>query len=415
MTPTPSTDGLARHSLLATFIVQTMAAMAMFSVSVVAPVAAPDIGVEAAMVGSFTAIAYASGLGIGLLTGALTDRFGSIRICQLTMIFACLGCALLTWSTPLAALASAIALGLCYGPVNPVSTHILARVVPERSRPFYFSIKQTGMPAGAALAGLILPLIVAAYDWRVAMIATGLGAAVVALLIQPLRRPLDSIRRPGLPIRFGNFLTPLALVWRTPKLRRLGLMGFAYSGIQVSIMAFYVVYLIDGLSLSFLGDSVGFSILGWSLALPTVGFLYAVLQVSAVVGRLFWGAIGDRYVRAHRLLIGIGFGTAAFCALTGLMTPDWPLWAIATMGFLLGVTSSGWNGLFFSELVKFAPEGRTGDAAAGLQFATLLGVAVMPAVYGLIVSTSGSFTIAFTVAGAIVFVGAVQFAFSFRN
>ena len=415
MTDKSQSPGPALPSLAATFAVQTMAAMSMFSVSVVAPVAAMDIGVDATMIGTFTGIAYASGLGIGLLTGALADRFGAIRISQMIMGFALLGCLLLTLSTPVAAFASAIALGLCYGPVNPASTHILARVTPERSRPLYFSIKQTGMPAGAALAGLLLPLIVAAYDWRIAMVATGLATAVVAILIQPLRKPLDAIRRPNQAILFGNFLRPLSLVCQTPMLRRLGLMGFFYSGIQVSIMTFYVVYLTAGLSLSYTEDQVGFGVLGLSLSLPTVGFLYAVLQISAVFGRLFWGAIGDRLVSARYLLVGIGLGTACFSILAGLLSAGSSVYAVAFVSFLLGVTSSGWNGLFFSELVKYAPKDRTGDAAAGLQFATLLGVAVLPAWFGFLVAATGSYFVAFATAGAAVAIGAIQFGWSLRR
>ena len=113
------------------------------------------------------------------------------------MRFALLGCLLMALSTPVAAFAGAVGLGLCYGSVNPASTHILARVTPERFRPVYFSIKQAGMPMGAALAGLLLPLIVAAYDWRIAMIAIGLVAVVVAVIIQPLRKSLDAVRHPN--------------------------------------------------------------------------------------------------------------------------------------------------------------------------------------------------------------------------
>ena len=121
--------------LLATFSVQTTAAVALFGVAVIAPAAAPDIGVDANLIGTFSAIAYGTGMVAGLLTGAFADRFGAIRVSQIIMIFALIGVALLTLSTLLAAVASAILLGLCYGPVNPVTTHILARVAPETSRP----------------------------------------------------------------------------------------------------------------------------------------------------------------------------------------------------------------------------------------------------------------------------------------
>jgi hypothetical protein len=50
-------------ALAATFAVQTVAAM--FGLAVVASVAAPGIGVNATLIGTFTGIAYASGWGAG--------------------------------------------------------------------------------------------------------------------------------------------------------------------------------------------------------------------------------------------------------------------------------------------------------------------------------------------------------------
>ena len=406
---------LAVLALAATFAVQTIAAMAMFGVSVIAPVAAADIGVDATLIGAFTGLAYGSGLVVGLLSGRLADRFGALRTSQATMVFALAGCLLLSISTPLAALASAIALGLCYGPVNPLSTHILSRVAPERSRALFFSIKQTGMPAGAAMAGLILPLIVAMFDWRVAIVSVGIAAAATSVFIQPLRRPLDAIRAPGLSIRLGSFVQPIILAWKTPMLRRLGLMGFTYSGVQVALMSFYVLYLIDDLSFSYTSDVVRINMVVYSISIPTVGFVYAILQISAVAGRLFWGAIADRIAGASTLLVGIGIATAVFTTLAGVMDETWSIWGVSVISFLLGVTSSGWNGLFFSELVRFAPKGRTGDVAAALQFATLSGVTIVPVAFGFIVTASGGYLAAFAAAGALVLFGAIQFGMSLRR
>ena len=86
----------ATAPLAATFAVQTMAAMVLFGVTVIAPAAAPDIGVEATLIGTFTSIAYGFGMLAGLLTSAVTDRYGAIRICQGTMVFAFIGVAVLT-------------------------------------------------------------------------------------------------------------------------------------------------------------------------------------------------------------------------------------------------------------------------------------------------------------------------------
>ncbi|NKB58733.1 MAG: MFS transporter [Alphaproteobacteria bacterium] len=383
---TEATDRGAIAPLLATSSVQIMASLTMFGVAVIAPVAAPDIGVEATLIGTFTAIAYGSGMLAGLLTGAFSDRFGAIRVAQTMMVLAMLGVACLALSNPLAALISAIVLGISYGPINPLSTHILARVVPEPRRPLFFSIKQSAQPAGTALAGAVLPLLVILFDWRVAILATGVAACIVAIAIQSLRPRLDGGRDLGRTIRVGSVMEPLRLVWRDSRLRCLALSGFIFSGTQVSLASFFVVYLTDALSRS----------------LTTAGLIFTVMQIGGVLGRLFWGAIADSVIPANYVLPGLGAATAVFSIVTGYFAPDWPVLLLGVLSFALGATSHGWNGVYFSELVKFAPPGTVGDAASGAQFATLAGVAVVPVLFGLIVTLSGSYLAAFyAVAGAI--------------
>ena len=146
--------------LAGTFAVQTIVSLAMFGIPVIAPVAARDIGVDAELVGTFTAIAYATGMFAGLLSGIAASHIGLIRVCQSTMVLVLAGALVLALSSPVAAIASAVLLGLSYGPINPVSTQILASVTTPRARPLVFSVKQTGMPAGAALAGVLLPFMI---------------------------------------------------------------------------------------------------------------------------------------------------------------------------------------------------------------------------------------------------------------
>jgi len=389
----------AAAPLAATFMVQTMASMSMFGVAVIAPVAAPEIGVDATLIGVFTSIAFSFGMLTGLPTGALASRYGGIRVSQATMLLALMGVAALTLATPVAAIASAILLGFCYGPVNPVCTHILAGVSPERWRPLIFSIKQTGMPAGTALAGVLLPFLVLAYDWRVAILAAGLLAALTAVAIQPLRARIDADRERGGVLRAGSVIAPLSLVLRTPRLRTLGLVGFVYSGAQVALSTFYVVYLTAALSLS----------------LTTAGLLYTILQIGAVMGRILWGGVADRSYPADRVLVGLGVGTAIFAVLAGAMTPGWSCWSLAPASFLLGATSHGWNGVFASELVKYAPAGHVGEAASGIQFVSLAGVAAVPPAFGLVVTFGGGYGVAFAAAAAVMLAAALYLGAAFRR
>ena len=365
--------------LVATSGVQVAASLTMFGVAVVAPVAAPDIGVDATLIGPFTAIAYGSGVVGGLLTGAFCDRFGAIRVGQLTMVLAFFGVALLVLSHPVAALLSAIVLGIAYGPVNPFSTHILARVVPETSRPLFLSIKQSAQPAGTAIAGLLLPFLVALYDWRLAMLATGVIALAIAFAIQPLRSRIDADRDPARTIRAGSVLEPIGVVWREPRLRCLALSGFVLSGTQVSLASFFVVYLTET----------------QAFTLATAGVLFTIMQIGGVLGRTVWGGIADRFVPANLMMTALCAGTSILCAVTAFYAGQWSYIPLAFLSFWLGATSHGWNGIYFSEIIKFAPSGAVGVAASGAQFATLSGVAFWPMMFGLIVATGGGYAVAF--------------------
>lgn len=385
--------------LVATSGIQVAASLTMFGVAVVAPVAAPDIGVDATLIGPFTAIAYGSGLLGGLLTGAFCDRYGAIRVGQSTMILAFAGVALLAIAHPFAGLLSAIVLGVSYGPVNPFSTHILARVVPEAHRPFFLSIKQSAQPAGTAIAGLLLPFLVALYDWRVAMLATGVVALLIAFAVQPLRNRIDGPRDPARTIRAGSIVEPIRLIWQEPKLRCLALSGFILSGTQVSLASYFVVYLTETLAFS----------------LAVAGLLFTVMQVGGVLGRLGWGALADRHIPANLIMTGLCAGTALCCLTTALLADEWPVAALGVLSFALGATSHGWNGIFFSELIKFAPDGTVGSAASGAQFATLSGVSVLPAVFGVVVVAGNGYTAPFLMLAAAVTVATIYMRLSLRT
>lgn len=385
--------------LAATSGVQITASLTMFSVAVVAPVAAPDIGVDATLIGTFTALAYGSGMLGGLLTGAFCDRFGAIRVGQTVMVLACLGVALLTLSHPVAALFSAVVLGMSYGPVNPFCTHILARVVPPKSRPLFMSIRASGQPAGTAIAGLLLPFLVALYDWRLAMLTTGVIAIVIAIALQPLRQQLDRDRDLTRRIRVGSVMEPIRVVWREPTLRCLTLSGFILSGTQVSLASFFVVYLTSTLSFS----------------LATAGVIFTTMQVGGVLGRLVWGAIADRFVPANTVMTSLCAGTAILCTATALFATEWSITALGLLSFALGATSHGWNGIYFAELIKFAPEGAVGAAASGAQFSTLGGVAVFPVIFGIVVTVGGGYDTAFLMLAIAITVATVYMRLMLRD
>ncbi|MFQ5760565.1 MAG: MFS transporter [Acidiferrobacterales bacterium] len=369
---------------LAMLAVLTIGSMAQFAVAVVAPEAAPDIGVDATYIGVFTTIVYVFAMLSGATTGAFVGRYGAIRVCQFTMLTAAAAMSVLALATPVAAMVSAVLLGCAYGPFNPASAHVLAGVSTPQWRPLVFSIKQAGVPLGGILAGLVVPLLAIRFRWEVGLLAVTSAALVVMIMLQPLRRGFDADRKPGRLFASLSVLTPLRLVFGDRTLRRFAITGFAYAGCQVSVGAFYVVYLVAGLE----------------MPLVKAGLLFAFVLFGAVFGRVFWGVVAERIVSTRTLLVCVGGLSAVCLVITAALTPAWPLAIVMVLGFVLGASSFGWVGIFLSEIADLAPEGKASEATGGVQFVYFGGVVVVPPCFGAIINLTGSYTIAFlTIAG----------------
>ena len=79
---------------------------------------------------------------------------------------------------------------------TPSSSHLLGRVSSQRYLPLVFSIKQTAVPAGLLLAGVLGPPLTEWKDWRFTMLLSAAACAVFVLMLQPLRRNFDDDRVP---------------------------------------------------------------------------------------------------------------------------------------------------------------------------------------------------------------------------
>ena len=69
-------------AIAVTLAVQTLTSMAMIAPSVLAPVAAPDLGLAPQSIGFFASLTYLGAMLSGLATGRLTARYGPLAVCQ---------------------------------------------------------------------------------------------------------------------------------------------------------------------------------------------------------------------------------------------------------------------------------------------------------------------------------------------
>jgi MFS family permease len=365
--------------LIVTTAIQALASMAIFSPPVLAPAAHDDIGYPASWVGLVTALTFASATFGALFSGGVIARVGALRMSQLALVACGAGMVLLSLGHAAAVIAGAIVMGLGYGPVTPSSSAILAERTPERIRNLVFSLKQTGVPIGGALAGAIVPLLILALGWRHGAVAAGLACLAMAIAIQPYRRSVDLAAHASRPARPASVLEPLRLVLGHPRLREMGFASAAFSGSQACLSTFLVVYL---------AQRIGFSLQGAGAALSTA-------MTAGIIGRIAWGLVADRGGKPRAMLGLIGVGMSLAAVLTAAFSPAWPLAAIFVVSFTYGITATGWNGIYLSEVARIAPPGRAAAATGASLAMTYAGVVVLPMLFWAIVGISDSYAAAY--------------------
>ena len=206
----PRSGRTAIVALAATLAIQMFTSLAATAPAVLAPELAREMGVVPQWIGVFVGLVYVGAMLASVASAGFIARYGAIRVSQVCVLLCTAGILVVGFlPASLAGLlaAAAIVIGLGYGPITPASSQVLARTTPAAQMALMFSIKQTGVPAGAALAGALLPVAALAIGWRAAMVAVGLAGLGVAIAAQSSRRLLDTDRTAARHFRSGTSAT----------------------------------------------------------------------------------------------------------------------------------------------------------------------------------------------------------------
>ena len=366
--------------------VMVAVSLAMMAVPVMAPTIAVSLGVDTTWLGGFLSLMWVASLASSLGAGAMIQRWGSMRVCQLCMAAAGLGLATAIAAGSTGAmdgagvlgptawialmLAASLLIGLGMGAETPASSFLLARVTPPAEQPFVFSLKQTGVQAGGIIAGILYPWLLTLTDWRGAMAVTLAMLVVLGVVLESPRKRFDPAS-PQAPAHGAPGLRDaITLVLRHPMLLRLAVASFAYIGTQIALNAFLVSYLVADLRMD----------------LALAGMLLAAAQAGGLVGRLGWGAASGRLMGARGLLTLIGVVMAACSLALGLAGPLMPTALLALVVFVFGMTASGWNGVFLAEVARLSPPGQVGRVTGAVFLIGTAGLILAPPLFSAMAS-----------------------------
>ncbi|MEZ5100042.1 MAG: MFS transporter [Thermoleophilia bacterium] len=329
-----------------------------------APELEDDLGLSRAEVGLITSLVFLGAAVTSRKGGALTDRAGPAPVLGISLacFAACIAVAALAPGQ--AVLYAAVLVGgLAYGGINPPTNVVVAGSLARRLG-FFLSVKQSGVPLGGLLAGVVLPPVALALGWRAA-IGVAAGAVALVAATTPLLRNAAILRdaRPG---EQGPPMSRRELVV-------LGVFGFVMSGTQWTLMTYLTL---------FLTEEHGF-------ALGAAGLALGLAQGLGAGGRLLWGWLSDRPGRRLTVLMLLCASSIACLSLLAADAGGGLLWAVLVVA---GITTIGWNGAYHALVADRAGPGRIGRATGDTLVFIFSGTVALPPLLGLAVDAGGSWT-----------------------
>jgi MFS family permease len=378
-----------------------MTALSMAVPAVLAPAVAEPLGFEVQQVGLLVSIAYLMAMASGLLCASLSPRYGPVRLSQAALLVTALAMLCYLSGSGWLLLLGAVCIGIGYGIPNPTAAEILSRHAPLDRRGVFFSIKQTGVPVGIALAGAVLPILLLSLGWRLALVVLLIVLVVAALAVGATQRVLEP-SRPSRPVEgtvpsassaatgwrsmiVDRFVVPVRWVLSIPALRRLSLSAITFAFTQIAFLNF-VVSLLK---------------LEHGLSLAAAAGMLSTSQVLSVFARIFWGHAADRWIDPGKLLGVLGVLMGVCAALLGLAPHGASPVLLLALALGCAATAVAWNGVYYADLVRHVEPGEVGKATAGTQTLTFFGGVIGATVFAAVVSLAGSYAAAFALCAAL--------------
>lgn len=378
-------------ALGSTLILQIVAASMFSATAVVAPALPPGLRLDEAGLGIFGALTFAGAMFGTSMSAFLLPRYGPLRLIQVGILLSALALTGLFTGLPAIAFAAAVLIGIGYGPNAPGGSFLLSRHTQPRRRSLIFSIKQSGVPAGGAMVGIVVPLVEASHGWQAAVSVIMLIGVVTVVLVQPWRGRMDrdvivsDIKGPAL--RLAD-IVPFAIIRQNPMLSRIAIMSFTYGAAQM-VMGTYLVI--------FLTENAG-------LTLVAAGMAFSAMQISSFGVRMVAGWLNDRLGQSRLILASFGVVTAVSVTLLARIDASSSQGLILLLSVVCGAGAAGWNGVYLAEVARQVPQHQIAAATAATVFFTYFGLVVGPAAFSAVLAFHG-YQAAFAGLAAVVLAG----------
>ncbi len=185
----------------------------------------------------------------------------------------------------------------------------------------------------------------------------------------------------------------MKMVLSNPPLRDLAFAAFAFGGLQAVFSGFFLLFLIDGL--------------GYSEV--EAGGAFAIASFSAIWARIIWGWLAGSHFSPRYLLSTIGLIAGFSSLIIANFDLSWGLLDITIVAIAFNISAISWHGLLLAETARLAPKEHVGGVTGGVLSFTSIAMMIYPAIYGIILALTGSYSLGFLLAAIPSFIAFIIF------
>jgi MFS family permease len=335
------------------------------SLGVLAPFLIADFALTKAAYGTIFTVMFIGSTCFTAFSGALTDQIGERRMVLYSgsvMAIALLSAA--AWQNFAWLVGSMFLFGAGYAAATPAGGRAILAWF-DRDRGFAMGIRQTGVPIGGMLGALLLPFVAAHLGgYRASLAVAALFVLTPAIVTFAIYRESFAERPP--PQRKRDIARGMATLARDPRLIAVTIPCMVLVNAQLAMNGYFTITAIQTLG----------------IAPALASLLFAIAFGAAMIARLFWGWVSDRFLRDHIALLGMLclMASAALFVVASLHTGS--IAVLVPVALVLGFTVAGWNGVMAAALAEIGGANRAGSALGLTLTAVFATSAVGPLVFG---------------------------------
>lgn len=266
--------------------------------------------------------------------------------------------------------------GIFYSTAQPGGSKVVMNWFPKNLRGLAMGIRQTGIPIGGAVAGMIIPIVSMKYGWPAAVYVISITCILGGLLFIVFYKESPLLEAPSVakhPVK--PFREQIKDIIKNRKIYPVLFIGICMMSLQIVIIAHFTIFLVERQSLSPL----------------LAGKIFSVSLFFGMLGRIILASISDNFYKGNRRKPLSFSAIAAFLSVFVLAMDlqSLPLWSLFLLSSWIGFLGIGSYSLFIVEVAEAATDDSVGVTVSFALTLNQLAVIFAPPIFGFIADLKG--------------------------